>query len=97
MNMVDVKRFGRVAVLLGGTAAERPISLISGAAVLKALQAAGVDAHAFDPAERDIVEAGKKRVRAEPEVREKAKKKPAAKSPSAKGGAPMVPKVPLKS
>lgn len=56
MNMVDVKRFGRVAVLLGGTAAERPISLISGAAVLKALRAAGVDAHAFDPAERDIVE-----------------------------------------
>ena len=56
MNTVDVKRFGRVAVLLGGTAAERPISLISGAAVLKALQAAGVDAHAFDPAERDIVE-----------------------------------------
>lgn len=53
---VDVKRFGRVAVLLGGTAAERPISLISGAAVLKALQQAGVDAHAFDPAERDIVE-----------------------------------------
>ena len=56
MNTVDVKRFGRVAVLLGGTAAERPISLISGAAVLKALQAAGVDAHGFDPAERDIVE-----------------------------------------
>ena len=56
MTMIDVKRFGRVAVLMGGTAAERPISLISGAAVLKALQAAGVDAHAFDPAERDIVE-----------------------------------------
>ena len=56
MNSVDVKRFGRVAVLLGGNAAERPISLISGAAVLKALQAAGVDAHGFDPAERDIVE-----------------------------------------
>jgi len=56
MNQVDVKRLGRVAVLMGGTAAERPISLISGAAVLKALQAAGVDAHGFDPAERDIVE-----------------------------------------
>lgn len=56
MNALDVKRFGRVAVLFGGTAAERPISLISGAAVLKALQQAGVDAHAFDPAERDIVE-----------------------------------------
>lgn len=56
MTVLDVQRFGRVAVLLGGTAAERPISLISGAAVLKALQQAGVDAHAFDPAERDIVE-----------------------------------------
>jgi D-alanine-D-alanine ligase len=48
--------FGRVAVLYGGTAAERPVSLVSGAAVLKALQEAGVDAHRFDPAERDIVE-----------------------------------------
>ena len=48
--------FGRVAVLYGGTAAERPVSLISGAAVLKALQEVGVDAHRFDPAERDIVE-----------------------------------------
>lgn len=56
MSAVDAKRFGKVAVLLGGTAAERPISLISGAAVLKALQAAGVDAHGFDPAERDVVE-----------------------------------------
>lgn len=56
MKALDVKQFGRVAVLFGGTAAERPISLISGAAVLKALQAAGVDAHGFDPAERDIVE-----------------------------------------
>ncbi len=53
---VDSKQFGHVAVLLGGIANERPVSLVSGAAVLKALQAAGVDAHAFDPAERDIVE-----------------------------------------
>jgi D-alanine-D-alanine ligase len=53
---VDVKKFGKVAVLLGGTAAERPISLISGKAVLEALQAAGVDAHAFDPAERPVTE-----------------------------------------
>lgn len=56
MTTVDVKSFGRVAVLLGGTAAERPISLVSGAAVLKALQDAGVDAHAFDTAERPIEE-----------------------------------------
>ena len=47
-------RFGKVAVLLGGTSAEREISLMSGGAVLAALQGAGVDAHAFDPAERDL-------------------------------------------
>lgn len=53
---IDVRKFGRVAVLLGGTAAERGISLISGTAVLEALQAAGVDAVGFDPAERAIAE-----------------------------------------
>jgi len=45
---------GKVAVLLGGKSAEREISLMSGTGVLKALQAKGVDAHAFDPAERDL-------------------------------------------
>ncbi|MDX9706731.1 MAG: D-alanine--D-alanine ligase [Azospira sp.] len=44
--------FGKVAVLLGGTSAEREVSLNSGARVLAALQRQGVDAHAFDPAER---------------------------------------------
>ena len=48
------KRLGRVAVLLGGTSAERPISLNSGNAVLAALQRQGVDAHAFDPATRNL-------------------------------------------
>jgi D-alanine-D-alanine ligase len=52
----DVRKFGRVAVLLGGTAAERSISLISGKAVLDALQAAGVNAVGFDPAERAVSE-----------------------------------------
>ena len=47
-------QFGKVAVLLGGTSAEREISLMSGRAVLAALQGAGVDAHAFDPAETDL-------------------------------------------
>ena len=47
-------KFGKVAVLLGGTSAEREISLMSGRAVLAALQAAGVDAHAFDPAETSL-------------------------------------------
>lgn len=56
MTTMDMRKFGKVAVLLGGTAAERSISLISGKAVLEALQAAGVDAHAFDPAERPVTE-----------------------------------------
>ena len=47
-------RFGKVAVLFGGASAEREVSLMSGQAVLAALQGAGVDAHAFDPAERDL-------------------------------------------
>ena len=47
-------RFGKVAVLFGGSSAEREVSLMSGRAVLAALQSAGVDAHAFDPAERDL-------------------------------------------
>jgi len=52
----DVKGLGKVAVLQGGTSAERPVSLMSGVGVLKALQSQGVDAHAFDPAERDLGE-----------------------------------------
>jgi D-alanine-D-alanine ligase len=48
------KKFGKVAVMLGGTSAERPVSLNSGAAVLAALLRQGVDAHAFDPANRNL-------------------------------------------
>ncbi|WP_332777259.1 D-alanine--D-alanine ligase [Polaromonas sp.] len=48
--------FGKVAVLMGGRSAEREISLMSGAGVLQALRSRGVDAHAFDPAERDLGE-----------------------------------------
>ena len=53
---VDVKALGKVAVLMGGSSAEREISLMSGGGVLAALQSVGVDVHAFDPAERDLVE-----------------------------------------
>jgi D-alanine-D-alanine ligase len=49
-----VASLGRVAVLLGGTSAEREVSLMSGGGVLKALQSQGVDAFAFDPAERPL-------------------------------------------
>ncbi len=47
---------GKVAVLMGGASAERQISLMSGQGVLQALRSQGVDAHAFDPAERELLE-----------------------------------------
>jgi D-alanine-D-alanine ligase len=56
MTLQDPKQFGKVAVLFGGSSAEREISLMSGNGVLEALRSRGVDAHAFDPAERDLVE-----------------------------------------
>ncbi|RYF39842.1 MAG: D-alanine--D-alanine ligase [Comamonadaceae bacterium] len=52
--------FGKVAVLMGGRSSEREVSLMSGAGVLKALQSKGVNAHAFDPAERDLSELKRK-------------------------------------
>jgi D-alanine-D-alanine ligase len=42
------EEFGRVAVLMGGSAAEREVSLRSGAAVYEALKRKGVDAVAID-------------------------------------------------
>ncbi len=45
----DVEEYGRTAVLFGGNAAERDISLSSGKAVLDALRENGVDAEALDP------------------------------------------------
>jgi D-alanine-D-alanine ligase len=47
---------GKVAVLMGGSSAERQVSLMSGGGVLAALQSQGIDAHAFDPAERELGE-----------------------------------------
>jgi D-alanine-D-alanine ligase len=46
--------YGKIAVLFGGRSAEREISLMSGRKVLEALRGAGLDAHGFDPAEREI-------------------------------------------
>jgi len=54
--MADPRALGKVAVLLGGPSAEREVSLMSGHAVLGALRSRGVDAHPFDPAERDLWE-----------------------------------------
>ena len=45
---------GKVAVLMGGSSAEREVSLMSGAGVLQALRSTGVDAHAFDPASQPL-------------------------------------------
>jgi len=53
---IDPKALGKVAVLTGGESAEREVSLMSGAGVLQALRSQGVDAHAFDPAERGLHE-----------------------------------------
>ncbi|MFP8832922.1 D-alanine--D-alanine ligase [Hydrogenophaga sp. XSHU_21] len=53
---MNSKDFGKVAVLMGGRSAEREVSLMSGNGVLNALRSRGVDAHAFDPAERDLGE-----------------------------------------
>ncbi len=54
-NQIEtIKQYGKVAVLMGGRSAEREISLMSGNAVLKALLSQGVDAHTFDPVEKDL-------------------------------------------
>ena len=53
---IDPRSLGRTAVLMGGTSAEREVSLMSGAGVLAALNSVGVDAHRFDPAERELAE-----------------------------------------
>ncbi len=42
------QRYGRVAVVMGGTSAEREISLISGKAVLESLLRSNVDAYGID-------------------------------------------------
>ena len=51
-----MERFGKVAGLLGGKSSEREISLMSGRNVLEGLRKARVDAHPFDPAERELSE-----------------------------------------
>jgi len=55
MSQFDINS-EKVAVLMGGTSAEREVSLMSGHGVLQALQSLGVKAHAFDPAEQDLGE-----------------------------------------
>jgi len=54
--MIDAARLGKVAVLMGGISAEREVSLVSGAAVLRGLQSKGVDAHGVDVNPSNITE-----------------------------------------
>lgn len=60
-RIADPAAFGRVAVLMGGTSAEREVSLDSGRNVLEALQAKGVGAFAVDgiPALVEAIRAGR--------------------------------------
>jgi len=51
---INAQDFGRVAVLMGGWAAEREVSLVSGKAVLDGLLRRGVDAHGIDVG-RDVL------------------------------------------
>lgn len=51
-----MKELGKVGVLFGGRSAEREVSIMSGTGVLNALKSRGVDAYAFDPAERSLAE-----------------------------------------
>lgn len=55
MNQALHNEFGKVAVLMGGWAAEREVSLNSGKAVLQGLLEKGVDAHGVD-AGRDVLD-----------------------------------------
>jgi D-alanine-D-alanine ligase len=56
IDKIDTRALGRVAVLMGGSSAEREVSFMSGRGVLAALLSQGVDAFAFDPSERDLAE-----------------------------------------
>lgn len=53
---MNSQAYGKVVVLMGGCSAERAISLLSGTAVLRALQDAGVDAHGVDTADKQLLD-----------------------------------------
>jgi D-alanine-D-alanine ligase len=52
----DAAALGKVGVLFGGRSAERDVSIMSGRGVLAALTSKGINAHAFDPGQRNIAE-----------------------------------------
>jgi D-alanine-D-alanine ligase len=53
---MNSQAYGKVVVLMGGCSAEREISLLSGTAVLRALQGAGIDAHGIDTADKQFLD-----------------------------------------
>ena len=52
--IANPKQFGRVAVLYGGTSSEREISLLTGAAIIQALELLGVETVAIDIKENSL-------------------------------------------
>lgn len=54
---MDARAFGKVAVVMGGSSAEREVSLKSGRAVHQALLNKGVDAHALDASGAELLRA----------------------------------------
>ncbi|MDU0809956.1 MAG: D-alanine--D-alanine ligase [Burkholderia sp.] len=54
MNGIDPKRFGKVAVLLGGVSSERDVSINSGRLILQSLRESGINAYPFDPAKQPL-------------------------------------------
>ena len=61
LSALNIKKLGKVGVLLGGRSGEREISLMSGQGVFDALISKGVDAQKFDPAHQSISEFEQKR------------------------------------
>ena len=55
-QLTSTNTYGKVAVMFGGTSAEREVSLNSGQAVLDGLLSLGVDAYAFDPAAQPLTQ-----------------------------------------
>ncbi len=51
---MSIKKYGKVAVLMGGNTTEREVSFISGNAILQSLQKSGVEVIAFDPAKEPL-------------------------------------------
>ncbi|MFT6776824.1 MAG: D-alanine-D-alanine ligase [Paraglaciecola sp.] len=52
----NLNHYGKVAVMFGGSSAERDVSLNSGKAVLQGLLDMGIDAYTFDPLEQPLTQ-----------------------------------------